>query len=76
MLISPQGDVLEYSLQFSFPSSNNVAEYEALIAGMRLALQLHAERLTAHSDSQLVIQQFLGKYEAREPIMVQYLQRV
>ena len=76
VLTSPHGDVLEYSLRFSFPSSNNIAEYEALIVGMRLALQLHAERLTAHSDSQLVVQQFLGEYEAREPVMVQYLQRV
>ena len=76
VLISPHGDVLEYSLRFSFPSSNNIAEYEALIAGMRLALQLHAERLVAHSDSQLVVQQFHGEYEAREPVMVQYLQKV
>ena len=43
---------------------------------MRLVLQLHAEKLIAHSDSQLVVQQFHGEYEAREPVMAQYLQKV
>ena len=50
MSISPHGDVLEHFLRFSFPSCNNIAEYEALIPGMRLALQLHAKKLVVHSD--------------------------
>lgn len=40
VLIPPEGDTLEYSLRFAFPSSNNVAEYEALVAGMKLARNL------------------------------------
>ena len=76
VLFSPFEDVIEYSLRFSFKSSNNIAEYEALIAGMKLAKELHAKRLIAHSDSQLVVQQYQGEYEAREPILAQYLRKV
>ena len=76
VLFSPFEDVIEYSLRFSFKSSNNIAEYEALIAGMKLAKELRAKRLIAHSDSQLVVQQYQGEYETREPIMAQYLRKV
>ena len=56
VLISPEGEPLEYSLRFAFPSSNNVAEYETLIAGLRLARKLEVTQLIAHSDSQLIVQ--------------------
>ena len=65
VLISPEKEVLEYSLCFTFPSSNNAAEYEALLAGMRLAEKLEVKGLIAHSDSQLVVQQFQGTFEVR-----------
>ena len=45
-LISPEKEVLDYSLHFAFPSSNNLAE------------NLKVKNLTGHSDSQLVVQQF------------------
>ncbi|XP_052197357.1 uncharacterized protein LOC127804524 [Diospyros lotus] len=76
VLVSPEGDTLEYSLRFSFSSTNNVAEYEALIAGMRIAKKLKVTRLVAHSDSQLIMQQFQGQFETREQIMAQYLHKV
>ena len=56
VLISPEKEVLEYSLRFTFPSSNNVAESKALLPEMRLAEKLEVKSLTAHSDSQLVVQ--------------------
>ena len=37
VLTSPKGDKLRYTLQIHFAASNNVAEYEALIHGLRLA---------------------------------------
>ena len=52
-LIPPEREPLEHSLRFAFPSSNNVAEYEALIASLRLARKLEVAQLIAHSDSQL-----------------------
>ncbi|XP_052209233.1 uncharacterized protein LOC127812750 [Diospyros lotus] len=55
VLISSEKEILEYSLHFTFSSSNNTAEYEALLIGMRLAKKLEVTRIIAHSDSQLVV---------------------
>ena len=40
VLSSPKGDRLRYALQIHFAASNNVAEYEALVHGLRLAKEL------------------------------------
>jgi ribonuclease HI len=46
VLISPQGDKLKYVLQMSFPqASNNKAEYEALLHGMKMAKACEAKYL-------------------------------
>lgn len=47
LLISPEKEVLEYSLRFIFLSSNNVTEHEALLAGMKLAEKLEVSDLVA-----------------------------
>ena len=51
MLISPEGHKIHYALRFGFSVSNNKDEYEALIAGMRLARELRAHNLKIYSDS-------------------------
>ena len=66
----------EYALRFSFKTSNNQAEYEALIAGLRIAKDLKVEKLRAYSDSQLVVGQAKGEFEAKDPVMAKYLQKV
>ncbi|KAK3013084.1 hypothetical protein RJ639_008975 [Escallonia herrerae] len=66
----------EYALRFGFQASNNEAEYEALLVGIRLALALRVDSLLVHSDSQLVVNHFLGDYEARDERMAQYLELV
>jgi hypothetical protein len=40
VLIPPEGDILKYAVQFEFPAMNNIAEYEGLITGLRLAKDL------------------------------------
>ncbi|RDX65529.1 hypothetical protein CR513_55807, partial [Mucuna pruriens] len=54
ILEGPDGILIEQSLHFDFRASNNQAEYEALLAGMRLARDLEVRSLTAKSDSKLV----------------------
>jgi ribonuclease HI len=55
-LISPQGDKWKYVLRMSFPqASNNEAEYEALLHGMRIAKACGATRLKIFGDSNLVV---------------------
>ncbi|KAK3022349.1 hypothetical protein RJ639_047054 [Escallonia herrerae] len=76
ILISPEGFTIEYALRFGFQALNNEAEYEALLAGIRLAHALKVDSLSVHSDSQLVVNHVLGDYEARDERMVQYLNLV
>ncbi|XP_038973343.1 uncharacterized protein LOC120105176 [Phoenix dactylifera] len=52
------------------------AEYEALVAGLKLAKELRVKDLRAFSDSQLVVNQILGDFEAKEPTMQEYLRKV
>jgi hypothetical protein len=37
VLIPPEGDILKYVIQFEFPATNNIVEYEGLVTGLRLA---------------------------------------
>ncbi|KAL0405209.1 UNVERIFIED_CONTAM: hypothetical protein Slati_3834800 [Sesamum latifolium] len=55
---------------------NNEAEYEALVLGMRMAEDAGALHLLAYSDSQLIVKQVCGEYEAKEESIVQYLQQI
>ncbi|XP_034208205.1 uncharacterized protein LOC117621761 [Prunus dulcis] len=65
VLISPSGITVEYAMPFHFQSSNNKAEYEALLAGLRLAKELGAKHIYINSDSQLVVNQVTDEYQAR-----------
>ncbi|KFK32360.1 hypothetical protein AALP_AA6G231400 [Arabis alpina] len=74
LLVSHSGDILEQSFRLGFRASNNEAEWEALIAGLRLAKEMGARRIHAFSDSQLVTNQLNHEYDAREDRMSAYLQ--
>ncbi|KAL0462137.1 UNVERIFIED_CONTAM: hypothetical protein Slati_0101300 [Sesamum latifolium] len=66
VITTPQGEDLEFAIKFGFKASNNEAEYEALVIGMRMAHETGAKHLLAYSDSQLVVKQVEGTYEAKE----------
>jgi ribonuclease HI len=73
VLISPQGDKLKYVLRMSFPqASNNEAEYEALLHGMKMAKACGATRLKIFGDSNLVVQQVMNKCDAINDNMTAY----
>jgi ribonuclease HI len=57
LLISPTGEQLKYVLQIFWKVSNNEAEYEALLHGLRLAASLGIKRLLVYGDSVVVINQ-------------------
>ncbi|VFQ95106.1 unnamed protein product [Cuscuta campestris] len=57
--ISPEGFKAYYSVRFRFKVSNNEAEYEALLCGLRLAASLKAERIQVRCDSKLVEEELL-----------------
>jgi ribonuclease HI len=57
LLIPPKGEQLKYVLQIFWKVSNNEAEYEALLHGLRLAISLGVKRLLVYGDSAVVINQ-------------------
>ncbi|XP_048619487.1 uncharacterized protein LOC106421411 [Brassica napus] len=75
-LRSPTGELIQQSFSFGFAASNNEAEYESLIAGLRLAKAVKAKRISAYCDSQLVMSQFLGDYDVMKDRMDAYLKLV
>lgn len=75
VLIPPNGMPLTYSLVCSFPSTNNAAAYEALITGLLIAQAVGALKVIVKCDSQLVVNQLNGSYEAKEESMKRYLKR-
>ncbi|KAK1650464.1 hypothetical protein QYE76_068269 [Lolium multiflorum] len=73
ILVSPEGDKLKYVLRMTFPNaSNNEAEYEALIHGMKMAKACGATRLKIFGDSQLVAQQVMNQCDAVNESMIAY----
>ena len=55
VFVSPLEVRMRYAIRIHFPVSNNVAEYEALINGLRIAIELGIQRLDVQGDPQLVI---------------------
>jgi ribonuclease HI len=76
LFISPLGKHLRYVLRLHFPASNNVAEYEALVNGLRITVELGVRRLDARGDSQLVIDQVMKNTHCRDPKMEAYCDEV
>ncbi|XP_061344701.1 uncharacterized protein LOC133290607 [Gastrolobium bilobum] len=70
------GVAIEHSLSFDFNTTNNQAEYEAMIAGLIQAKEMGAQRLKVFSDSQLVTFQISCEYQAKGPLMCKYLEKV
>ena len=73
VLESPTREKVCYALRLEFPASNNEAEYEALIAELRLAKEMGVEQVKIYSNSQLVVNQINGDYQAKGENMATYL---
>ncbi|KAI9198930.1 hypothetical protein LWI28_024585 [Acer negundo] len=76
VVTDPKGVECNHCFKFEFRATNNEAKYEALLARMGVAEALGAEFLLVKSDSQLVINQVLGLYQAKGDNMVAYLVKV
>ncbi|XP_074350150.1 uncharacterized protein LOC141689690 [Apium graveolens] len=73
VLVSPKGHHLMSVIHFKFYATNNNAEYEALINGLKIALEMGVRNLIAKSDSELVVNQVNGGFQARGPQTKSYL---
>ena len=73
VITSPTGEKIKYVFRILFEASNNAAEYEALIAGLRAARGLGVRELRARGDSQLVINQVNGVCGCHKAHLAAYL---
>ncbi|GAU10607.1 hypothetical protein TSUD_419680 [Trifolium subterraneum] len=73
ILENEDGVLIEVSLGLSFPTTNNQAEYEAFLAGLRLAEDMGAEEIRIFTDLQLVASQVSGEYQTKEERLLEYL---
>ena len=55
IITTPDGEVLKYGAQLKFSATNNEAEYEGILTGLRLRKELGAKNLLVQNDSRLVI---------------------
>jgi ribonuclease HI len=73
VLIDPNGEQVKYMVLLDFEATNNMAEYEALIFGLIVALSLGVRELLVKGDSQLIIRQVRGECCCNNPQLVAYL---
>ena len=73
---TPKGDKIECMIRLDFLTTNNEAEYEALVAGLDLTKAIGAGNVIMHCDSQVITSQINGEYECRSERMKKYLEEV
>ena len=76
VLQSPEGDKLKHKVHLQYQTTNNEVEYKALLKGLELAKSVEAKSIVVLGDSQLIMGQVNGMYEAKEEWMRKYLSRV
>ena len=76
VFVSPLGIHMKYMVCLHFPTSNNVAEYEALINGQCIAIELGIRWLDVRGDSQLVIGQIMKESSYHDTKMATYCREV
>ena len=76
VFVSPLRVRMRYMVRIHFPTSNNVAEYEALINGLRIAIELGIRRLDVRGDSQQVFDQVMKESSCHNTKMATYCREV
>ena len=71
-----EGEEISYAIKLEFATTNNQVEYEALIAGLKLAKTVKVDRVKIKTDSQLVANHISERFQPREEKMEQYFKIV
>ena len=72
VLISPEKHILPYLFALTQLCSNNMAEYQAFILGLQMAVEIGIRDLYVYNDSQLVISQLVEEYEIKKKDLILY----
>jgi ribonuclease HI len=75
-LASPDGESFQYAIKLDFVTTNNEAEYEAVLAGLSIAQEMGAKNVELRSDFQVVVSHVQRIAEAQGEKMIQYLNKV
>lgn len=66
-ICEPDGTMVHEVAEYLGETTNNVAEYKALLAGLRQLVAMGAEEVAIRADSQLMVRQLLGEYRVKHP---------
>jgi len=72
MIEGPNNILIEKSLHFAFKTSNNQAEYEAILASLSLAREVGVKTLTCKTDSKLTVGHLNDEFQIKDHILLQY----
>ncbi|XP_052876267.1 uncharacterized protein LOC128282130 [Gossypium arboreum] len=72
VLVSQRGNHYPFTSKLDFDYTNNMAKYEACIMGIRAAIECKIKVLEVYGNSALVIYQFKGEWETRDPKLIDY----
>jgi ribonuclease HI len=72
LFVSPLGEHMRYAVRLHFPASNNMAEYEALLCGLKIAIEIGIKHLDVRGDSQPVIDQLMKNASCHDDKMEAY----
>ena len=76
VFVSPAQETISLSYKLEFETTNNVAEYEALILGLRAAREMGIQEVEVFGDADLVVQQVRSAYQAKHPRLRSYQNEV
>ena len=76
VFISPCQETISLSYKLEFETTNNVAEYEALVLGMRATKEMEIKEVSVFRDEELIIQQVRNVYRAKHPRLRSYKNEV
>ena len=76
VIISPEGCHTPSTSRLCFNCTNNMAEYEACIMGLKAAIDRRIKFLSVFGDSVLVISQIKGEWDTKHPNLISYKEHV
>lgn len=76
ILITLEGRRISYALRLDFKEINNEVEYESMVVGLKLAREIEINEIRIYNDSQLVVNQISGEFQAKCTWLPQYLSMV
>jgi ribonuclease HI len=76
VIVSPCQETIPLSYKLEFEATNNVAEYEALVLGLRAAKDMGIEELSVFGDAELIVHQIRSIYQAKHPRLRDYINKV